>query len=230
MIRRLICIAAMAGAFVSTGALAQLPANFEGLADVNDVGPPSQFLPFHDEEAGPAECLCAHAAHRPRVCGKCGHGTAQCGCEVCWPTVEEVTEEKSCWKVECDKVCVPAVRFPWEPGSSGLTLFSWMRPHGKGCGQESAACSTSVAGGCDGCFQPKCGYVRGIHVLTDDSFEVTSCRCTWEIRRLPPCSCANSDSVAAACGTICQPEMPADDATDPLPLSELLSPPSARSR
>lgn len=133
-------------------------------------------------------------------CGtNCANGGQAAGCvdcrsgrDACCPTMEEVTEEKSCWNVTCEKVCVPAIRMPWEPGGSRLTLFSWLRRH-----DNRSHCGECVADGeiGDDCFgksaghsyPAKCGAVRCVSVLEADSYEVTTCRCKWEIRRLPSC-------------------------------------------
>jgi len=45
-----------------------------------------------------------------------------CGCEVecprcnhvCKLTTEKETEKKHCWKVKCEPICIPGIRFPWE--------------------------------------------------------------------------------------------------------------------
>jgi hypothetical protein len=131
----------------------------------------------------------------------CGHG-GRCACccrgrDVCCATVEEATEEKSCWKVKCEKVCIPAVRLPWEPGGSNLTLFSWLNKHrakcecgGQAtCGEEYDGCASPATASC---CAPKCGPVRCVSVLESESYEVKTCRCKWEIRHLPGC-----------CGTKC---------------------------
>lgn len=34
---------------------------------------------------------------------------------VCQPTVTAEPAKKSCWDVECEYVCIPPVRFPWQP-------------------------------------------------------------------------------------------------------------------
>ncbi|MFG0334769.1 MAG: hypothetical protein ACF8TS_15550 [Maioricimonas sp. JB049] len=34
---------------------------------------------------------------------------------VCQPTVTAEPREEECWEVECEYVCIPPVRFPWQP-------------------------------------------------------------------------------------------------------------------
>jgi hypothetical protein len=141
----------------------------------------------------------------------CGHGSrcARCchGRDVCCATVEEVTEEKSCWNVKCEKVCIPAVRWPWEPGGSKLTLFSWLNKHRAKCHCGSQAtcgdqCDCCVGAATAGCCAPKCGPVRCVSVLESESYEVKTCRCKWEIRHLPGCC----DQTCGTCGEASQSE------------------------
>jgi hypothetical protein len=148
----------------------------------------------------------------------CGHGArcARCcrGRDVCCATVEEATEEKSCWNVKCEKVCIPAVRLPWEPGGSKLTLFSWLNKRAKcqcgspaTCGEQCDQC----AGASEGWCAPKCGPVRSIRVLESESYEVKTCRCKWEIRHLPGCC----EAQCGACGETLQPEAESSDGALP---------------
>lgn len=157
------------------------------------------------------------------------HGTrcARCCCgrDVCCPTAEEVTEERSCWKVSCEKVCVPAIRFPWQPGGSKLTLFSWLRPqHGKcHCSsgvertEHGAACPASSGAGC----LPKCGPVRCVSVLESENYEVKACRCKWEIRTIPGCcqgQCCAEGTQGEAAST--SDDQPVDESDLPAPVPQ----------
>jgi hypothetical protein len=119
----------------------------------------------------------ANAIGSCRVCN-----CQQCCCprEVCVPTIEKVTEKESCWTVTGEKVCIPAVRLPWQSGGSPLTLFSWLR---------HPCCTTCKCANCEACCPPVCGQVRCVNVLDSKEYEVTKCECKWEIRRLPPCDC-----------------------------------------
>ncbi|HJQ78537.1 MAG TPA: hypothetical protein VJ828_01210 [Lacipirellulaceae bacterium] len=149
----------------------------------------------------------------------CGHGLpcARCcqGRDVCCPTVEEATEEKSCWKVKCEKVCIPAVRLPWEPGGSKLTLFSWLRHSAKGhCGSACTCaedCDGCVSSATAGCCAPNCGPVRCVSVLESESYEVKTCRCKWEIRHVPGCC----EAKCGGCGETPQTESSADGVLPP---------------
>ena len=168
-------------------------------------------------------CGCDHSGAPDCRCRSCTH--CQCGHDVCCPTMEEVTEEVPCWKVTCEKVCVPAVRLPWENGASKLTLFCWLAPckHVDSCG----ACAECVGRG-DGCHTcdpfthctPKCGAVRCVSVLAPDSFEVTKCQCKWEIRRLPtvcPAECLPCDEGVTSTPENEPPEPAEELALPPLP-------------
>jgi hypothetical protein len=142
--------------------------------------------------SGSSSCCCER-------CGGGGGAGRHFGCrcrEVCCPRIEEATEKRSCWVVKCEKVCVPAVQFPWEPGGSKLTLFSWFHKHTKSA-QCGDACHGQVCrqGSHDPDYRPtKCGYVRCVCVLDSEDYEVTAANCQWDIRRLPACSCATSSA------------------------------------
>jgi len=149
-----------------------------------------------------ATALVGMAIAPETCCGACGGGIAGGACEVCCPTFEQATQDKSQWKVECEKVCIPAIRLPWEPGGSKLTLFRWWTPNGH---DEQCRCAQSVRhpcepAGCARCGKPRatrCGTVRTVSVLEEDSREVTVCKCKWEIRRLPACfptCCSGSEA------------------------------------
>ncbi len=102
------------------------------------------------------------------------------GRDVCCSSVEEVTEKESCWKVKCEKICVPKVVCPWAEGGSGLTLFRCLQK------KPGRGCCDSCGNDC-GCLKPRCGEVRCVQTLDSEDYEVTRCKYQWEIRRLPPC-------------------------------------------
>jgi len=83
-----------------------------------------------------------------------GHGRAwcpHCG-EACYPTVTKGTVTKHCFDTESKPICIPKVRFPWEPG-------------GKGKG----ACAT-----------PKCGRTKYVNVLIKHEYECSVCKYSWD--------------------------------------------------
>ena len=56
-----------------------------------------------------------------------GHGCRGTVCcpqcqTVCQLNVDEGTEEKSCWQVECEEICVPRVVFPWQKSCCDPTV------------------------------------------------------------------------------------------------------------
>jgi hypothetical protein len=131
----------------------------------------------------------------------CASTHCDCHCrDVCCPRMEEVTEQKSCWTVKCEKVCVPALHFPWEPGGSKLTLFSWWRGHAKPGSCSRCQCSVDHHERCS-CSPAKCGRVRCVSVLEQEDYEVTTSRCQWEIRRLPPCGASGCGTSADSCAS-----------------------------
>ncbi|TWT88523.1 hypothetical protein Mal64_20060 [Pseudobythopirellula maris] len=91
----------------------------------------------------------------------CSASCDACGSDTCYAEAEEVTVEKHCWEIECEKVCVPPVRFPWQCGGSKLTLFSWLDKNkcGDCCsdGCCSEACCADACGCGAGCCEPTCG-------------------------------------------------------------------------
>lgn len=53
--------------------------------------------------------LAAYAGHGRRHdrCPDCGHA-------VCVPSIEKVKEKKHCWRIECEQICIPHIRWPWQ--------------------------------------------------------------------------------------------------------------------
>ena len=62
----------------------------------------------------------------------------------CYLKVEQVTEDETCYEVDCVEVCIPAVRLPWES-----------------------------------CRTRKCGRVRLVARLREESREVKACDYEW---------------------------------------------------
>ena len=117
--------------------------------------------------------------HGCAVCPNCHNGCtfkAECG-----------KEEKSCWEVECEEICIPCVVFPWQKWRA--------RRHGQG------ACD-SCTGGCDSCAD-SCGVcssvnngvrVKTVKKLKKKSYECPKCKYTWT-----PSRCGNGDCCDAGC-------------------------------
>lgn len=147
----------------------------------------------------------------PDCCGAtcCGDSCCgdSCGCSVCTCKPEMTTEEKHCWCVECEEICVPRVRCPWEPGGSPLTCFNWLRKKCEtGCGDccdSCGDCCDSVGAGCccdSSCCTKPCGKVKCVRDLKKKTYEVDVCEWKYEIRRLPPCCCCDCGADPCACG------------------------------
>ncbi len=126
--------------------------------------------------AAPVGCCSAPAC---QAAGRC------CGGPKCVGKAEMVDVEKHCWKIECDEICVPAVRFPWERGGNKLTLFTLFkskRCHNPGCkasscdGGCSAAPTCGCAGsGCASCVPPRCGFVKSVRDLKKETYTTKAC-------------------------------------------------------
>ena len=110
------------------------------------------------DSAGCTTC----APLRPFIqCGKC-NGT-------CYLKVEKTTKEKSCFKVETKQICIPKVRFPWQP--------------------KVDCDSCDSAGNC----ATRCGRVKTILVLKKHKYECPDCKYTWEVASSGACDDANCD-------------------------------------
>lgn len=112
-----------------------------------------------------------------------GHCCPRCS-EPCYPevSVEDVT--KHCWKVECKKVCIPRLTFPWQT-----------------C-KQSCCCNT--------CPQPaKCGRVRTVRVLVKHEYECKKCKYKWEVNDIPcsgnGCTQCNGAGCASGCASCTNP-------------------------
>jgi len=129
--------------------------------------------------AAPVGCCTATAC---QAAGRC------CGGPKCVGKAEMVDVDKHCWKVECNEICVPAVRFPWERGGNKLTLCTLFKFRcDKGC--DNPGCATSccdggctsgptcgcAGNGCATCLPPKCGFVKSIRDLKKETYTTQAC-------------------------------------------------------
>ena len=103
----------------------------------------------------------------------CGAGCVPCPKKICVTVGCPTTIEKKCWKVECEEVCIPAIRWPWE---------YWRA-------RKSNCCTSGpCAGGCGCCLPPKCGRVITVRRLKSDKYECDACEYEHHIQYLnPPC-------------------------------------------
>jgi hypothetical protein len=99
----------------------------------------------------------------PSPVAVCSH----CGEKVCVAFVSPVTHTESCCDAKCDKVCVPAMRFPWHRGKKAECCDCAAEPR-PGCGMfRGARKLKEVVSNCDACRSeqrvvcccPKCGPV-----------------------------------------------------------------------
>lgn len=165
----------------------------------------------------PSDCCgpdCCDEKYHSECCGegcllKNIHLHDCCG-KVCTSKVEEVTEEKSCWKVECEEICVPRVVCPWSEGGSGLTIFNFLKKgHKAGCGDCCDTCGDGCCGGgcCHSgcCMTPRCGDVRCVRTLASESYECSKCVCKWDIKegcfRYGPGCCGSGCGDSGCCGS-----------------------------
>jgi hypothetical protein len=135
----------------------------------------------------PSNCYCDSCATPP--CMNCK--------KVCITTAEVGEEEKHCWKVECKDKCIPAIRFPWESGSGGLTLFSWCEK------KDDCCCNKPV---CE-CLKPKCGKVICVKDIEKEKYKVPVCEYKSEIKTVcspsNPCGGCKSCCTTPACAPAC---------------------------
>jgi hypothetical protein len=97
------------------------------------------------------------------VCSRCSE-------KVCVTFVMPATETKTCWDVECEEVCIPAVRCPWHH------------------------CSEGECDNCGSAQLPGCGEIRGVRKLKQVEYECDTCR--YEHRIV--CRCPNCGPVPHA--------------------------------
>lgn len=143
---------------------------------------------FAEEEEAAIACSC-------QITDK-GCGCAPCCRLIARPTTEEVKEGKSCRKVNCEKVPIPAITLPWEQGGSPLTLFNCLKHihHGSHTPSHSPDCAECCETcGCEGiecaCGPTRCGTARVVHVLDKEKYDVTKCETTWKVECVAPCCC-----------------------------------------
>lgn len=193
-------------------------------------------LAFLNAEPGcgcPAPCEdgCGDACTCNQPCRSANCGKGRGPDKVCCSTVEEVTEERSCWKIECEEICVPRIVCPWGEGGSGLTLFNCFKNRGgskAGCGDCCSSCGDTCGTGCCGngcgngdccgggcCITPRCGDVRCVRDLASEDYEVTKCKCKWDIKEgccgsdccggcgCGGCGCGNEWGTGCGCGDTC---------------------------
>ena len=86
-----------------------------------------------------------------------------CNVSCCELKSEAIEVEKSCWKVECKKICVPRVVFPWQ----------------KPCRTSCDGCCDSGCASCDACNCNNGACVKTVKVLKKHKYKCPSCKYTW---------------------------------------------------
>ena len=100
---------------------------------------------------------------RSVVCPKC-----RTCCEF---NVECGKEEKSCWLVECEQICVPRVVFPWQTRKARC--------------RSQAGCCSACSHGCGTCTCVNNGArVRTVKKLKKHKYECPKCEYEWTPRTI----------------------------------------------
>lgn len=109
---------------------------------------------------------------------------SNCGCDgeggvCCVGKAELVSVDKHCWKIECEDICVPSVRFPWERGGSPLRFLSSLKKEFGGC--SSTCCDgNGCASGCQVCCPPDCDFSVTVKNPKKHTFECKECEYSLE--------------------------------------------------
>ncbi|MCA9187674.1 MAG: hypothetical protein R3E01_20950 [Pirellulaceae bacterium] len=106
-------------------------------------------------------------------CGNCVPCT--CTCDVCREVREKEEVKKSCWKVECEKICIPGIKFPWQSCCEprhGCRIRKVMVLDKHDYTEEECVTTWKVEtvrvttnghGGHGHCGHGKCGHTSGCH-------------------------------------------------------------------
>ena len=134
----------------------------------------------------------AAAVHKGKCCVTCPK------CKYCCElNVEEVKEQKHCWKIECEEICVPRIVFPWQNRHLGC------------CKTGSCATSRSCTGEC--CGRTCCGSAGGkccktnhngarvktVRKLVKHDYECPACEYSWTPKKVCARGCYGSCNCAA---------------------------------
>ncbi|MCA9052851.1 MAG: hypothetical protein KDA75_03395 [Planctomycetaceae bacterium] len=145
--------------------------------------------------------LChSQTLHAGVFCDDGGCKPSGCGCEVKWiccPKWEKEKIEKSCYDIECEHICVPKVKLPWQdcctPRCARVICVHRLKKHTYECGE-------------------KC-------VLTFEAKAVCTRCCKPGYSRCPTMNCG-----PGPCGAPSEYHVPANPGLQPVPMGELLAP------
>jgi hypothetical protein len=139
-------------------------------------------------------------SQRLEAAGRC-HGLLKAKCPRCKSCcnlkVDCVNEEKECFEIECEQICVPRVVFPWQKRRA--------QRNGSACGSCTSSCDAcaksrdSSGNGCGACSCVNNGArVKTVKKLKKKSYKCPTCEYEWEL----------------ACGAGCGEGCCADDCCD----------------
>jgi len=95
----------------------------------------------------------------------------------CTPVVKKDEETKHCFGVQCKKLCIPRVTFPWQK-----------------CRASHACDSCCADGSCgDRCPPPRCGRTKTVKVLMQREYKCPVCKYTFEVKTSCSSGCCAGD-------------------------------------
>ena len=170
-----------------------------------------------------AFCLPMTMAATPALAvHKCGKRCVKCPrCHSCCEfKAEEAKEEKSCYKIECEEICVPRIVWPWQNrhlrsgkvrgcGSGCAGGCAGVGCSGGGCtadGCTAGSCGADgcAAGNCGSCFRCKPVCHRGARVIKVRTFkkhtyECPTCEYSWSLKKNGGNGCGGNCGGCSAC-------------------------------
>ena len=169
MILRFACLFPSLALLVTSVAIADAPGSPTGTAA--ESGAPSVKLAVLRSNVKET------VAEAKQVSYSHGGGCKQCACcprcqEKCFVDISKEDVKKHAWDIECKKICIPRVSFPWQ-----LCKSSHRCPGcGKSCCDRDEVCSC-------GCPQPAKGAkVRTVRELVKHEYTCKKCKYTWTVK------------------------------------------------
>ncbi len=166
-----------------------------------------------------AIAMVSGTAHGGQQCNGSCHTTCP-KCHTCCVLKAECgKEEKSCWEVECEEICIPCVVFPWQKSKAKHT----------GHGSESCAV------GCSGCSTVNNGArVKTVRKLKKKTYECPQCKYEWSPDGKGNGCCSAGCCTGDCCETGCdagslpagEPAVPPAKEASDIPSPTLYPPPT----
>ena len=150
------------------------------------------------------------ASAPPVTAGKCFDQT---GCSHCCPEcnhccrldAEMGEEEKKCFEVETEVVCIPRVVFPWQVGKRCFPFCGKKKHHGS-CDQcDGVGCSACVHNG---------AKTRKVKILKSRKYKCPKCEYTWTPE---PNNCRTCCDGPGCCDGGCEGGYTPAPAAEPVP-------------